>query len=145
MMKTYLTLTAAAIAIFMLVAAYADEKAAEEAEATEAERVCIYSRDIDDFDALDDRHVYVEARRDQQYLFTLDTGCFGLRHANVIAISDTTSRVCSNSFGRLTYREMGTGRRYCRIRDIEPVADKDAARALVKARKEEKQKRADKD
>ena len=140
-MRTRLIVTAAVTAIG-LSTAHADEHDAEE---TEAERVCVYTRDIDNFDALDNRHVYVEARRDQRYLFTLDGGCFGLRSANVIAISDTTSRVCSNSFGRLSYREMGSSLRYCRIRDIEAVVDKDAARALVKARKEEGQKKKDKD
>ena len=145
MINIYPSLVMAAIALIMVASSYAAEEADEEAEAEESERVCVYTRDIDSFDALDDRHVYVEARRDQQYLFTLDGGCFGLRSANVIAISDTTSRICSNSFGRLTYREMGTGLRYCRIRDIEVVADKDAARTLVKARRAERQKAADRD
>ena len=139
-MKHY-CLAAAAMAAIIAAPAYAADESDDSAENGESERVCVYTRDIDSFDALDDRHVYVDARRDQRYLFTLDGGCFGLRSANVIAISDTTSRVCSNSFGRLTYREMGTGLRYCRIRDIEVVADKDAARALVKARREERRKK----
>ena len=141
-MHRVLTLASAIVIVANPVVA---EEAAEQAQAAESERVCVFARDIDNFDALDNRYVYVEARRDQQYLFTLDPGCFGLRSANVIAISDTTSRVCSNSFGRLTYRERGTGLRYCRIRDIEMVADKAAARALVQARKDEQQKKKDKD
>ena len=141
-MHRVLTLTSAIVIVANPIVA---EEAADQTQAAESERVCVFARDIDNFDALDNRHVYVEGRRDQQYLFSLDPGCFGLRSANVIAISDTTSRVCSNSFGRLTYREAGTGLRYCRIRDIEVVADKDAARALVQARKDEQQKKKDKD
>ncbi len=141
-MKMQRCWVAVAIASILIAPAYTaeDEDEGATADADGSAAVCVFTRNISNFDALDNEHVFVQARRDENYLFTLDRGCFGLRSANVIAISDTTSRVCSNSLGRLTYREMGSGLRYCRIRNIEAVADKDAARALVKARGEERQK-----
>jgi hypothetical protein len=118
----------------------AAQTAAEQADSAETSPVCLSSRDIRNFDALADDFVYVEGGSSNRYLFTMDRGCFGLRNANVIAVSDTTSRLCSNSFGRITYREAGRSLRYCRIRSIERVTDKDSARALVKAAREARRK-----
>lgn len=73
-----------------------------------AERVCVNVRNIDSFDAIDDQHIYVRARgRQEHFLFTMDPGCFGLRSARTIAVTDTLSNVCSNSFGEVIYRDMG--------------------------------------
>jgi hypothetical protein len=66
-------------------------------------------------------------------------GCFGLRSAHTIAVRDTLSSVCSNSFGDVVYRQLGRGLESCRIRTIEAVSDKDDARGLVDDRKRAKQ------
>jgi len=99
------------------------------------EQVCVNSRVIRNFDGLSDQHVFIEERSKTYYLLTMTQRCFGLRNANGIAIKDTTSRVCSNGFGEVKYRDRGTGISSCRIKTIEPVESKDQAKALVADRK----------
>ena len=101
-----------------------------------AERVCVNVRNITSFDAIDDQHITIKARGQQKhFLFTMHGGCFGLRSAHTIAVRDTLSRVCSNSFGELVYRDLGRGLKSCRIRTIEAVSSKDDAKGLVEDRK----------
>ena len=101
-----------------------------------AERVCVNVRNIDSFDAIDDQYIYVRARgRQEHFLFSMDPGCFGLRSAHTIAVKDTFSNVCSNTFGEVIYRDMGRRLESCRIRNIEEVANKDDAEGLVEDRK----------
>lgn len=101
-----------------------------------AERVCVNVRNIDSFDAIDDQHIYVRARgRQEHFLFTMGPGCFGLRSAHTIAVTDTLSTICSNTFGEVTYRGMGRGLESCLIRNVEAVASKDDAKGLVEDRK----------
>ena len=98
------------------------------------EPACFNVRDINGFDSLDDTFVYVTGRRDQHFLLTMDRSCFGLRNARGIAISNTINRVCSNSFGEITYRDFNTVVN-CRIREVEAVADKETATAIAERRK----------
>ena len=114
------------------------EEADDDADEEEAvERVCVNKRSINSFDAIDDEHVYIKASANDHYLFTMQRRCSGLRHANGIGIKDTMSRVCSDGFGEIVYRDMGR-MQSCRIDTIEPVASKDDAKGLVKDRKETK-------
>lgn len=101
-----------------------------------ADRVCVNVRNINSFDAIDDRYLYVRALGQQkQFLFTMAGGCFGLRSAHTIAVKDILNRVCSNSFGEVVYREAGRELASCRINTIEAVATKDDAVDLVANRK----------
>jgi len=125
----------AAIAILATAGTVADENSGD-AEAAEPGQPCLNRRDIRNFDAMDNEHVYAEAGGGRRYLFTMEKGCFGLRGANAIGISDTTSRICANSQATITYREAARTLRRCRIRNIETVENKDAARALLAARRQ---------
>jgi hypothetical protein len=113
----------------------ASEKEVDAAQAPpEAEEACFYVRDIDDFDALSDEFVFVEGRGDEKYLLTMWAGCFGLEGAVGIAVSSPMSRVCSTSGAEIRYR--GLGRlETCRIREVETIASKEVAEALVEQRK----------
>ena len=106
-----------------------------------AERVCVSVRSINSFDALDDQHIYIKAIGNNHYLFTLSGRCRGLRSAHGIAVKDTFTRVCSNSFGEIIYRNMGRGLESCPIRNVEAVASKDEAAGLVEDRKAEKREK----
>jgi hypothetical protein len=100
------------------------------------EKVCVNVRSITSFDAIDDRHLYIEARGQQKhFLFTMHGRCLRLRSAYTIAVESTLSRVCSNSFGEIIYNEGGRDSESCRIRTIEVVSSKDDAKALVEDRK----------
>ena len=117
--------------------ATSSEEVADESLGT-AERVCVSVRSISSFDAIDDEHIYIKATGNEHYLFTLYGICSGLRSAQGIAVRDTFSRVCSNSYGEIIYRDMGRGLESCRIRNVEAVANKDDAEGLVEKRKAEK-------
>ena len=117
----------------------------EDDSAAAAERVCVNVRNISAFDAIDDRHLYVRARGQQEhYLFTMDRTCIGLRSAHAIAVKDTFNRVCSNTFGEVIYRDLGRGLDSCGIRNVEVVASKEDAAGLVKDRQEERREAREK-
>jgi hypothetical protein len=105
------------------------------------ERVCVNVRSINSFDAIDDKHVYIRANVNDHYLFTMWGGCYGLRNAQSIAVKDTFSRVCSNSFGEIIYRDLGRRLESCKIQTIEPVAGREDAEGLVKDRREAAQEK----
>lgn len=106
------------------------------ATGTVAERTCVRVRDINDYDALGDRHVVLEARANDLYLLTLDPGCGDLAFARGIGLADPGSRICGDGTAWLSY-DSGTGTRRCRIVSIERVETIEAARALIHARGEE--------
>lgn len=100
-----------------------------EKEEAGSDRVCVSSRLIDNFDALTDKYVYVEARSDQ-YLFTMRRRCNGLHFSNGIALKNATSRICSDGFGEIVYRDMDR-LVSCGIDDIQVVESKEDAQAIV--------------
>ena len=105
------------------------------------ETICVNVRNISSFDVIDDQHLYVKALGQPKHLlFTLDGTCFGLRSAQTIAVQDKFTRVCSDSFGEVIYRDACRGLESCRIRNIEVAASKDAVEQLVEYRKAEKRK-----
>ena len=117
--------------------ATSSEEVADESTAADA-RVCVSVRSINSFDAIDDKHIYIKATSNKHYLFTLSRRCIGLRSARGIAVKDSFSRVCSNSFGEIVYRGMGRGLESCPIRNVEAIASKDDAEALVEDREAQK-------
>ena len=128
-------LTILAAGFLLSSTALAEDESSDESEAAaEEEKVCINSRQVNGFDALDDEHVLVEEGVKDYFLLTMDHRCPGLRHANGIAFKDTTSRICSDGFGNIVFRDMGRTLTSCRIGPIERVADKDEAEALIAAR-----------
>jgi hypothetical protein len=115
--------------------ANAAEKEVDAADAPPAaEDACFFVRDINDFDALSDEFIFVEGRGDDSYLLTMWAGCFGLEGALGIAVSSPMSRVCATSGAEIRYRGLGR-QETCRIRDVEAVASKEAAEALVEQRR----------
>lgn len=105
------------------------------------ERVCVNVRSIRTFDAFTDRYVYVREGSDEHYLFTMRGICMNLRDAHGIAIKDASSRICSDGFGDIVYRDRLGGRRLqsCPIGKIERVESKEDAKAIVEEREKEKQ------
>lgn len=97
---------------------------------------CFHIRRISGWSYIDERHILVRATGSEQYLLTMRSDCRSVRHANAIALSNHMGRLCPNDFGQITYRDMGM-RRSCRIDNVERVAGKDEAEALVETRKSE--------
>lgn len=149
MLKRMILLAAAALAFSPAIADEHEAAKPDSAKDAETEeRVCFNRRTVDSFDGLSDRHVFLEERGNDFYLLTMRNRCSGLEDARGIGIKDTMSRICSNSFAEIIYRDMGRIER-CRIGDIERVENKDEAEALVAERQEaerqEKDKSKDKD
>ena len=108
---------------------------------TRADVACVNVRNINSYDSIDDEHLYVKVQGEPRHLlFTMDANCFGLNNAQAIAVKDRFTRVCSDTFGEVVYRDMARGLESCRIRNIEAVASKDDANQLVEARKAEERK-----
>jgi hypothetical protein len=103
-------------------------------EMLRAEPACFNARAATNFSALSNTHVYVQGRQDQHYLLTMFNGCFGLRSASGIALSSDLSRICSNTSATIYYRDFGR-LEACRVRDVESVAGRDAAREIVQLRR----------
>ena len=131
-MKILLAVLAAIGVMTISPGALAQDDSDEEGAATE--RVCVNTRAVRNFDALTDQHVYVQEGSNRHFLFTMRNRCPDLRNA----IKDTTSRVCSNGFGEIVYRDRMSGRRMqtCRIDTIEVVESREDAKAIVEARRE---------
>ena len=109
---------------------------------TDTGRVCVSVHNINSFDAIDNQHLYVKALgRQKHLLFTLDATCFGLRSAQTISVQDRFTRVCSDSFGEVIYRDPGRGLESCRIRNIEVAASKADVKKLVAERKAKKREK----
>ena len=107
------------------------EEILDDAPATAAERVCINVRLIRGFDALSDEHLVVTTSGRDTYLLTMRRGCIGLGRAMGIAVSNNMSRLCSNSRGKVTYRDLSRRPLQCQIENITAVESKEHARALV--------------
>ncbi len=108
------------------------ETAADEESGTS--KVCVSVRTIDSFASISDKEIFVTARTNDSYIFTVMGVCQGLRHANAIGVADSMGRICGDGFGRIVFRDMGSNRS-CRVKSVEPVADLAEAKALVSARK----------
>ena len=90
---------------------------------------CIRVRAVRSYDALDDRHVWVEENSKRQFLLTLWAQCPDMRYARAIAFTELVS-VCPNSPGSINFSDGNRGYR-CEIRLIERVASRAEAEAVV--------------
>ena len=94
---------------------------------------CFHIRQVNSWDAIDRKHIYLREGVNTHYLLTMFSSCQGVRYAKAIALSNHMGRVCPNDFGRITYRDAGM-QSSCRIVNVERVESKEAAVALVESR-----------
>lgn len=122
------------LASFLTVSCASAPKATEETALKE--RVCFNSNNVRGFDALTDQYVYVRESANKHYLLTMRGQCRNLKDAFTIAISDTTSRVCSKGFAKIAYQDRFGSRdvETCYIYTVERVDDKEHAQQIVDAR-----------
>jgi hypothetical protein len=100
---------------------------------TDPEEACFNVRNVSSFSALNERFVYVRLLRGESYLLTLDHVYTSLPFATGITISNTFSRVCSDTGAAITFTDFG-GQVSCRIVRVEAVADKEQAERLARHR-----------
>lgn len=94
---------------------------------------CFNTSAVRNFAALDDKHVYLRAGRDEHFLLTMLHSCSGLRNAFEMGIAEQFGRVCSNTLSSVIYRSFGRAER-CGIGRVEAVGSKELAIALVERR-----------
>ena len=95
---------------------------------------CVQIRQVRNWGALDNEHVWLEASGRRQYLVTLWAPCPGIRFAQVIALKNAGSRICPNDFGSVLFDDAGRTMR-CPIGNVEPVGSRGEAEAIVEERK----------
>lgn len=120
---------------------WAEEDSAN-AEDGASEKTCFWLRNINDFRAIDNRHVWVRGpTRKNQYLLTLFQNCTGVRFTEHIALDTRpTNRLCSNGNEHLTVLD-GSFSQRCLISNVERVETIKQARELVQARKDAKEQK----
>lgn len=123
---------AIALVIGMTLAGCAPSDTKDTASATDD---CFYIRNVNSWDAVDRKHVYIKEGVSDHYLVTLVTSCPGLDFAKAIALSNYNGRMCPSDFGAITFRDGGMPTT-CRIDNVEAVASKDEAIALAESRAE---------
>lgn len=97
-------------------------------------RDCLTIRAVQEYVALDDHHVFIDAGGRDEYLLTLEARCNSLGFAHGLTLSDPTGRVCADGTSFLRYTLAGAEARQCRVINVEPVADLEAAKALLESR-----------
>jgi hypothetical protein len=95
---------------------------------------CINTNQINSITALDDQHLFVRVSASQHQLFTVDPPCNGLRLARAIRIADAATRVCSGGTTLIAFSNPAVGDVRCRVRWLDPVADKAEALELIEER-----------
>ncbi len=138
-----------AVTMFAM-SAWAQDESGTDAAASEVEEVvidvnappstepgCFSVRRVRNFSPLSNGALYVDGGGSNHFLLTMDRNCFGLRSAEYIAIDNHMDRVCSNSQARITYRGVGRSLESCRIRTVEAVEDRAAARTIAEARRQQ--------
>ena len=121
------------LTLFAVQSAVASEEAG--ALTIKESKTCINTRLVRGFDALSDKHLYVEERSNKYFLLTLRSRCFNLESAHAIAFTDPMNFVCSKGFGEVSYRDHLSGRfETCHIDTIEAVESKAHAEAIIEAK-----------
>jgi hypothetical protein len=97
-------------------------------------RDCINANQINSIMPLDDQHLFIRVSASQHQLFTVDQPCNGLRLARRVEIADAARRVCSDGTTLIAFSDPTVGNIRCRIRRLDPVADRAEAEALIEER-----------
>ena len=103
------------------------------AEPSRAKKDCINKREINVMRPLDEKHVFVKAGANHNYLFTTEGRCHGLRLARRLSIWEGSTRVCADGSSLLAFSDPTVGDMRCRIANIESVKDLAAAMEMLDA------------
>ena len=103
-------------------------------KASSQRKDCINTNQINSITALDDQHLFVRVSASQHQLFTVEPPCNGLRLARAIRIADAATRVCSGGTTLIAFSNPTVGEARCRVRWLDPVADKAEALELIEER-----------
>ena len=114
------TLLGILVLLLMPVVILADTKPAD----------CVYARDVQQFEILNDRILLLIGRLDRRWVNRLNTRCAGLRKNMVLNISRFGSQICANDRITATSRGAVLGEgpvAHCRLGKFEAVSPEQVA------------------
>ncbi|XOV84768.1 MAG: hypothetical protein ACFHXK_06520 [bacterium] len=85
---------------------------------------CVYARDVQQFEVVDDKTLLIIGRLDRRWLNRLNTRCAGLRKNMVLNVSRYGSQLCANDRVTATFRGALSGEgpaASCRLGQFEPL------------------------
>lgn len=91
---------------------------------------CFWTRDVDNFAATDDQHLYVRVGVRDVYLLTLFGNCLDISWVHHIALrSHTSSNICEGNNPDLDVfdREVGVGRQRCPVTNVRRLTPDEVA------------------
>ena len=91
---------------------------------------CVYARDVQQFEILNDRTLLLIGRLDRRWVNRLNTRCAGLRKNMVLNISRFGSQICANDRITATSRGAVLGEgpvAHCRLGKFEAVSPEQVA------------------
>jgi len=101
-------------------------------KARNQQSICLHASHLSNFRTISSQHVLFRYDAKNYYLMTMKRSCFGLRDTSRMYPS-RSSKVCGGRGGVET----------CVVDTIDYVESRDAAKALIKERKEAKKKKKD--
>ena len=119
-----------------LAGAQDDEAGETDGSSEAAEEICINVSDLRTARPINNRFIYVQARGNRNYLFSMGKSCPRLRNADDISVRSGIIHICANNSDSVTYTGTASRIVVCPIDDIERVADREAANTIVDARAE---------
>lgn len=111
-------------------------------KARKDQSICLHSSIMRSFRVLSSQHILLRYDTKNYYLVTMQRSCFGLRDTHRI-YPTRSSRICSNRRDEISYEDKLGGVETCMVDTIDYVESRDAAKALIKERKEAKKKKKD--
>ena len=111
-------------------------------KAREEQSICLPASVLRNFRALSSQHILLQYDSKTFFLMTMQRSCFGLRDTFRM-YPGRTGKVCSNRNDEIMYEDKLGGVKPCKIDLIDAVENRDAAKALIKQRKEDRNKEKD--
>jgi hypothetical protein len=111
-------------------------------KARNQQSICLHASHLSNFRTLSSQHVLFRYDAKNYYLMTMQRSCFGLRDTSRMYPS-RSSKVCGGRRDEISFEDKLGGVETCQVDTIDYVESRDAAKALIKERKEAKKKKKD--
>jgi len=111
-------------------------------KARKEQSICLHASTLRNFRTLSSQHILFQYDSKTFFLMTMQRSCFGLRETFRIH-PGRTGKACSNRNDEIMYEDKIGGAKSCKIDLIDTVESRDAAKALIKQRKEDRNKEKD--
>jgi len=111
-------------------------------EARKKQSICLSAGAMRDFTSLSSKYILFRYDSRNYYLMTMKRGCFGLRPSSRV-YPKRSDKVCSNQRDEIEFADKLGGVESCIVDTIDHVESRDAAKALIKERKEAGKKKKD--